>query len=101
MTRRNLPAFGAVRISPDGEHLAWYRPESDRDPRPWLLLSEDSDALGVEHEWSASVDVAGWIPLESPAVTRADDALVAEVVAVVDPVPAGLAERVRRAGGVA
>lgn len=107
MTRHNTTAFSAVRISPDGEHLAWYRPESDDDAQPWLVITEDPTALGVEHDWAGDVDVADWTDLQDPDTVRADDALLAEVgdvIAAADPVPAdlaGLAERVRRAADVA
>jgi len=104
VTRHNTTAFSAVRISPDGEHLAWYRPESDDDAQPWLVITEDPTALGVEHDWVGDVDVADWTDLQDPDAVRADDALLAEVgdvIAVADPVPAGLAERVRRAAYVA
>lgn len=101
MTRHNTTAFGTVRISPDGEHLAWYRPESDDDGRPWLVVTDDPAAASEEYGWLPESAVAGWTELESPAITRADDALVGEVIAVVDPVPAGLPERVRRAADAA
>ncbi len=95
MTRHNTTAFSAVRISPDGESLAWYRPDSDA--QPWLVITEDPTALGVEHDWAGDVDVADWTDLQDPDAVRADDALLTEVVdviAVADPVPAGLARRV-------
>jgi len=106
VTRHNTTAFSAVRISPDGESLAWYRPESDDDAQPWLVITEDPIDLGVEHNWAGDVDVADWTDLQDPDAVRADDALLAdvgEVVAAADPVPAdlaGLAERVRRSADV-
>lgn len=86
-SRKSVPAYGAVRVSPDGERLAWYRPASEDELWPWLVISEDPQLLGVEHCWLTTSAVAGWIELADPDVVRADDAA--------DPVPAGLADRVR------
>lgn len=106
---RALPAYGAVRISPDGERLAWLRPGFDGDPHPWLVIQEDAVALGVQHDWVDVAEVAGWTPLEDMAVVRADEraatglgdaellAATGQLLREADPVPAELADRIRAA----
>jgi hypothetical protein len=107
-------AYGAVRISPDGECLAWYRPGFEGDPTPWLVIREDAVALGVQHDWSGIAEVAEWTPLQDVAVVLADERTAAAgltddeltegdrladlsraIRAAADPVPAGLTERIR------
>lgn len=81
MTARHSTAYGSVRISPDGELIAWYRPyqPTTQDPRPWLVISEDP-ALGVEHEWQPDSAVADWAALNAtPADTPIDTAAASEV----------------------
>jgi hypothetical protein len=51
-----------IRLAPDGDSLAWYRPESDDDERPWLVIGEDGD-LAPEWSWHAEEYVADWLPL--------------------------------------
>jgi hypothetical protein len=95
-------SYSAARISPDGEYLAWYRPASDDDQWPWLVISEDPHMAGVDHTWTASSAVAEWIPLVDLAVVHAgqahqetvDPVIEAADTEVVDPVPTGMAQRV-------
>lgn len=56
------PARNEVRISPNGDRLAWYRPDGDRF-RPWLVIDEDPAMLGVETQWHPDAYVHGWTPL--------------------------------------
>lgn len=76
VTEESTVAYGAVRLSPDGSQLAWYRPESDDDTHPWLTVSEDP-FLGVEHGWVTEDVVAGWVPLDDHEAAQADDAHLA------------------------
>ena len=55
------PQPGEVRVSPDGECLAWYQPDGENDTRPWLTLISPGDVdIDTDHQWSHVDDVAGW-----------------------------------------
>lgn len=62
-----MPRRNEVRISPNGEALAWHRPGFAGDGQPWLVIHEDPDVAGVETEWTYDANVECWTVLDHPS----------------------------------
>lgn len=64
-----MPRRNEVRISPDGEYLAWYRPGCEGDAYPWLVIYQGAFELA----WESDARVAGWTVLAHPGALLDED----------------------------
>lgn len=60
------PPYNQVRVRPDGNAIAWHRPEvEDDDAHPWLVVEQDP-MYGIDHTWQTAEHVASWPVLGTP-----------------------------------